>query len=78
MNQKLVHTLNGINYLLFECPFPISEKHKLDSFYKEVNKLKGIIQGAEKVSGGFWGDSYIKINVLIPEDKAFYFSSEME
>ena len=76
--KKLVHTLNGVNYLLFECPFPLNKKTDLDSFYEKVNTVDGIIQGGEKVSGGFWGNSYFKISVLIPEDKAVLFSnSEM-
>ena len=76
--KKLVHTLNGVNYLLFECPFPISGESKLHSFYKKLSKFNGILQGADKVEGGFWGHSYLKVTVLVPEENAFIFSeSEM-
>lgn len=76
--MELVHELNGIKYLMFECPFPINRKTDLETFYEKVKNYNGILQGAEKVNGGFWGDSYFKVNVLIPEDKVVEFSNYMK
>lgn len=76
--KTLTYTVNGINYLLFECPFPFNRKTELDSFYEKVKNYNGILQGAEKINGGFWGESYIKVNVLIPDNKALEFSGTME
>ena len=76
--KTLTYKVNGINYLLFECPFPINRKTELCNFYEKVKEYKGILQGVEKINGGFWEDSYFKVNVLIPEERAIDFSGTME
>ena len=76
--KTLTYKVNGINYLLFECPFPINRKTELGNFYEKVKEYKGILQAAEKINGGFWEDSYLKVSVLIPEEKAIEFSGTME
>ena len=76
--EQLTYTINKIDYLLFTCPFPLSNKFTLDSFYEKVKVYNGILQGAKKVEGGFWGTSYFEVKVLIPQSKALDFSNEME
>tara|TARA_R110000744_G_scaffold157261_3_gene272973 strand:+ start:657 stop:890 length:234 start_codon:yes stop_codon:yes gene_type:complete len=76
--KTLTYTVNDINYLLFECPFPISRRIELKKFYDKVNGYKGILQGAKKIGGGFWDDEYVQISVLIPEHHALEFSKTME
>ena len=74
--KKLLYTINGINYLLFECPFPISTTQtKLDGFFDKIKSFKGIVQGCEKINGTFWVESHLKISVLIPENNSIMFSN---
>ena len=76
--MELVYKINGVNYVLFNCPFALRNKTGVDELYEKIDLYKGILQGAEKIDGGFWGDSYLKITVLIPEDKALIFSNTMK
>ncbi len=77
--MNIAHEINGIKYMLFNCPLPILTSSKnIDELYNNVNGLNGIIQGCDRIKGGFFSDDYFKITVLIPENKALEFSKHME
>ena len=76
--MNITYEINGINYLLFECPFILREPNKIENLYASVRSYNGIIQGAIKQNGGFWGTDMLTVKVLIPTVHAVKFSETME
>ena len=70
MNEKLLYTINGVNYLLFEV--------KVNSLVAEnllnaVTRYKGILQSYDK-NTGFWETKH-HLRFLIPEENVMDFSN---
>tara|TARA_R110000772_G_scaffold194660_1_gene305431 strand:+ start:227 stop:457 length:231 start_codon:yes stop_codon:yes gene_type:complete len=76
--MNITYEINGINYLLFECPFIMGRPNKIDDFYKSIRMYNGIIQSGIKQDGGFWGTDILNVKVLIPTVHAVKFSATME
>lgn len=70
MDEKLVHTLNGINYLLFEVELSKNSATKYDA---KIKKHKGIIQSLTR-KNSFWNGFSAVIKFLIPEDQVMAFN----
>lgn len=76
--KTLTYKIDEIDYLLFNCPFPINSINSIDEFYNNVNNYSGILQGAKIINLGFFEGKYIDISVLIPQKHALIFSKYME
>lgn len=70
MDKKLIYTLNGINYLLFEIELSKRAAHKFDA---KVKKHRGIIQSLTQKRRLFTGFTAI-VKILIPEDQVMSFN----
>jgi hypothetical protein len=70
MEDKLVHTLNGINYLLFEVELSIASARKYDT---KIKKHNGIVQSLTQKKS-FWNGLTAVVKFLIPEDQVLAFN----
>lgn len=70
MDNKLVHTLNGVNYLLFEIELNKSAASKYDA---KIKKHQGIIQSVVR-KNNFWNGFTAVVKFLIPEDQVMKFN----
>jgi hypothetical protein len=70
MEDKLVYTLNGVNYLLFEVELSKSLAKKYDA---KIKKHKGIIQSLTQ-KRRFWSGFTAVVKFLIPEDQVLSFN----
>lgn len=68
--EKLIYSINGINYILFEIEIPLKLAQKFESRIKVVD---GIIQHTKYLEK-FW-DTKIKIIYLIPEYNILQFNN---
>lgn len=69
MNEKLIYTINGINYLLFEVKV---NSEIAENLLNAVTKYKGILQSYDK--DGFWEIKH-HLKFLIPEENIMMFSN---
>ena len=70
MEQKLIYTINGKNYLLFEVKVDSSTA---DNLLDAVNKYKGILQSYDKNTG--FCETKHHLRFLIPEENIMSFSN---
>ena len=70
MNEKLIYTVSGVNYLLFEVKVNSEVAEKL---LNAVTRYKGILQSYDK-NTGFWETKH-HLKFLIPEDNVMNFSN---
>lgn len=70
MNEKLIYTINGINYLLFEVKVP---GEIAENLLNAVTRYKGILQSYDK-NTGFWETKH-HLKFLIPEDNVMKFNN---
>ena len=70
MEDKLVHTLNGVNYLLFEVELNEAAAKKYDA---KIKKHQGIIQSLTR-KNSFWNGFTAVVKFLIPEDQVMAFN----
>ncbi|MES2796698.1 MAG: hypothetical protein V4683_12070 [Bacteroidota bacterium] len=70
MEDKLVHTLNGVNYLLFEVELSKSLANKYDA---KIKKHNGIVQSLTQKKS-FWNGLTAVVKFLIPEDQVMAFN----
>lgn len=70
MSEKIVHQLNGINYLLFEIEL---SKHYAKKYDAKIKKHKGIIQSLTQKRRFFRGLTAV-VKFLIPEDQVMAFN----
>lgn len=70
MDEKLIYTLNGINYLLLEIELSKKSAHKYDA---KIKKHKGIIQSLTQKRNFFTGFTAV-VKFLIPEDQVLAFN----
>ena len=70
MNEKLIFTINGINYLLFEVKV---NSEIAENLLNAVTKYKGILQSYDK-NTGFWETKH-HLKFLIPEENIMTFSN---
>ena len=68
--EKLIYTVNGINYLLFEVKVDSSTA---DNLLDAVTKYKGILQSYDK-NTGFWETKH-HLKFLIPEENVSNFTN---
>jgi len=62
---KITCKLNGIKYLLVECP--ITSDTSVKKFEERCKKHECIMQGAKIYKGGFFSNSYLIAKILVPE-----------
>lgn len=67
MNNQLVHTIGGKEYVLVQ---DLMTDRKNKNLQSNVNELGGIIVGLEIIHHWIF-TSYIKVTVLMPIDKVF-------
>lgn len=70
MDKKLIYTLNGINYLLFEIELSEASAKKYDA---KIKKHQGIIQSLTR-KNKFWSGFTAVVKFLIPEDQVLAFN----
>jgi hypothetical protein len=70
MEQKLIYTINGKNYLLFEVKVDSSTA---DNLLDAVTKYKGILQSYDKNTG--FCETKHHLRFLIPEENIMAFSN---
>ena len=70
MNEKLIYTVNGVNYLLFEVKV---NSEVAESLLNAVTRYKGILQSYDK-NTGFWETKH-HLKFLIPEENVMNFSN---
>ena len=70
MEQKLIYTINGKNYLLFEVKV---NSHTAERLLEGVSKHGGILQSYDK-NTGFWETKH-HLKFLIPEENIMSFSN---
>ena len=68
--EKLIYSINGINYILFEIELPIRLAQRFESRIKIVN---GIIQYTTYIEK-IWNKK-VKIKYLIPENNVLVFNN---
>lgn len=74
MENQLIHTINGINYLLFEIEINKSSADKLKS---KIDKHKGIVQSLTK-KDSFWNGITAIVKFLIPENEVISFNNSKD
>jgi hypothetical protein len=70
MSEKLIYTISGVNYLLFEVKV---DSKIAENLLNAVTRYKGILQSYDKI-GGFWETKH-HLKFLIPEDNVMKFSN---
>ena len=70
MSEKLIYTINGINYLLFEVKV---NSEIAENLLNAVTRYKGILQSYDK-NTGFWETKH-HLKFLIPEENIMTFSN---
>jgi hypothetical protein len=70
MNEKLIYTVNGVNYLLFEVKV---NSEVAENLLNAVTRYKGILQSYDK-NIGFWETKH-HLKFLIPEENVMNFSN---
>jgi hypothetical protein len=70
MNEKLIYTVNGVNYLLFEVKV---NSEVAENLLNVVTRYKGILQSYDK-NTGFWETKH-HLKFLIPEENVMNFSN---
>jgi hypothetical protein len=70
MNEKLIYTVNGVNYLLFEVKV---NSEIAENLLNAVTRYKGILQSYDK-NTGFWETKHY-LKFLIPEYNIVEFSN---
>jgi hypothetical protein len=70
MNEKLIYTVNGVNYLLFEVKV---NSEIAENLLNAVTRYKGILQSYDK-NTGFWETKH-HLKFLIPEENVMNFSN---
>ena len=70
MNEKLIYTVNGVNYLLFEVKV---NSEVAENLLNAVTRYKGILQSYDK-NTGFWETKH-HLKFLIPEYNIVEFSN---
>lgn len=70
MSEKLIYTINGINYLLFEVKV---NSEIAENLLNAVTKYKGILQSYDK-NTGFWETKH-HLKFLILEENVMTFSN---
>jgi hypothetical protein len=74
MNEQLIYTIAGENYILIEIPF-LPGKHALTSAFCDKHGM--VYQGIkEVVKGGFWGSSVCIQKFLLPERNFIKYSQD--
>ena len=70
MSEKLIYTISGVNYLLFEVKV---SSEVAETLLNAVTQYKGILQSYDKI-GGFWETKH-HLKFLIPEDNVMKFNN---
>lgn len=68
--EKLIYTINGINYLLFEVKVT---SEIAENLLNDVTRYKGILQSYDK-NTGFWETKH-HLKFLIPEENVIKFTN---
>ena len=68
--EKLIYTVNGVNYLLFEVKV---NSEIAENLLNAVTRYKGILQSYDK-NTGFWETKHY-LKFLIPEENVMNFSN---
>lgn len=70
---NLTCKLNGIKYLLVECPITDKNSKKIEDRCK---KYECIMQGAKIKLGGFFSGSYVIAKILVPEKNVIEWNND--
>jgi len=70
MNEKLIYTVNGVNYLLFKVKV---NSEVAENLLNAVTQYKGILQSYDK-NIVFWETKH-HLKFLIPEDNVMKFNN---
>ena len=70
MSDKLIYSINGINYLLFDVNV---NSETADMILNLVTRYKGILQSYDK-NTGFWETKH-HLKFLIPEENVMEFNN---
>lgn len=65
--QKIIYTINKVNYILFEVEISIHQKHEIENYIKNRG---GIIQSVKTGECALWKRSII-LKYLIPEHNIY-------
>lgn len=72
--ENLTCELNGIKYLLIKYPVLKSNKKRFDEL---IRKYDCLIQGIDTIKiGGFFSQSYMLLNILVPEKNIIAFNAD--
>lgn len=72
---QILHTINGINYVLIDVPV-VDSKH-LPQIRAIMKKYKCINQSIKRVErGGLFNDPFVIMTILVPEKNIMDFNDE--
>ena len=72
--MELTTELNGVKYLIVEEVATTENGKKLIA---KAEKYQAIYQGVKELNnGGFWGDPYLIVRVLVPEKNVLAYNNE--